>query len=194
MDFENINFFKSISNINQAPDDIGSEVAFVGRSNAGKSTTINVITNRKNLAKTSKTPGRTQLINFFNLDENIRFVDLPGYGYAKASKDKQKSWGRLVTDYKKKRRSLKGVVLIIDIRRGVGEMDQMFLDFFIPLNKSLHIILTKTDKINRQQQRYILNKTEELFGSIATIQLFSGTKKIGVSIAREEITSMLNSD
>jgi len=194
MDFENINFFKSISNINQAPDDIGSEVAFVGRSNAGKSTTINVITNRKNLAKTSKTPGRTQLINFFNLDENIRFVDLPGYGYAKASKDKQKSWGRLVTDYIKKRRSLKGVVLIIDIRRGVGEMDQMFLDFFIPLNKSLHIILTKTDKINRQQQRYILNKTEELFGSIATIQLFSGTKKIGVSIAREEITSMLNSD
>ena len=73
-------------------------------------------------------------------------------------------------------------------------MDQMFLDFFIPLNKSLHIILTKTDKIKRQQQRYILNKTEELFGSIATIQLFSGTKKIGVSIAREEITSMLNSD
>tara|TARA_B100001750_G_scaffold35912_1_gene25590 strand:+ start:11612 stop:12196 length:585 start_codon:yes stop_codon:yes gene_type:complete len=194
MDFENINFFKSISNINQAPDDIGSEVAFVGRSNAGKSTTINVITNRKNLAKTSKTPGRTQLINFFNLDENVRFVDLPGYGYAKASKDKQKSWGRLVTDYIKKRRSLRGVVLIIDIRRGVGEMDQMFLDFFIPLNKSLHIILTKTDKINRQQQRYILNKTEELFGSIATIQLFSGTKKIGVSIAREEITSMLNSD
>ena len=194
MDFENINFFKSISNINQAPDDIGSEVAFVGRSNAGKSTTINVITNRKNLAKTSKTPGRTQLINFFNLDENIRFVDLPGYGYAKASKDKQKSWGRLVTDYIKKRRSLKGVVLIIDIRRGVGEMDQMFLDFFIPLNKSLHIILTKTDKINRQQQTNILNKTEELFGSIATIQLFSGTKKIGVSIAREEITSMLNSD
>jgi GTP-binding protein len=194
MDFENINFFKSISNLNQAPDDIGSEVAFVGRSNAGKSTTINVITNRKNLAKTSKTPGRTQLINFFNLDENVRFVDLPGYGYAKASKDKQKSWGRLVTDYIKKRRSLRGVVLIIDIRRGVGEMDQMFLDFFIPLNKSLHIILTKTDKINRQQQRYILNKTEELFGSIATIQLFSGTKKIGVSIAREEITSMLNSD
>ena len=194
MDFENINFFKSISNINQAPDDIGSEVAFVGKSNAGKSTTINVITNRKNLAKTSKTPGRTQLINFFNLDENIRFVDLPGYGYAKASKEKQKSWGRLVTDYIKKRRSLKGIVLIIDIRRGVGEMDQMFLDFFIPLNKSLHIILTKTDKINRQQQRYILNKTEELFGSIATIQLFSGTKKIGVSIAREEITSMLNSD
>ena len=128
------------------------------------------------------------------MDENVRFVDLPGYGYAKASKDKQKSWGRLVTDYIKKRRSLRGVVLIIDIRRGVGEMDQMFLDFFIPLNKSLHIILTKTDKINRQQQRYILNKTEELFGSIATIQLFSGTKKIGVSIAREEITSMLNSD
>ena len=193
MDFENINFFKSISNINQAPDDIGSEVAFVGKSNAGKSTTINVITNRKNLAKTSKTPGRTQLINFFNLDENIRFVDLPGYGYAKASKEKQKSWGRLVTDYIKKRRSLKGIVLIIDIRRGVGEMDQMFLDFFIPLNKSLHIILTKTDKINRQQQTNILNKTEEQFGSIATIQLFSGTKKIGVSIAREEIASMLNS-
>jgi len=193
MDFENINFFKSISNINQAPDDIGSEVAFVGKSNAGKSTTINVITNRKNLAKTSKTPGRTQLINFFNLDENIRFVDLPGYGYAKASKEKQKSWGRLVTDYIKKRRSLKGIVLIIDIRRGVGEMDQMFLDFFIPLNKSLHIILTKTDKINRHQQTNILNKTEEQFGSIATIQLFSGTKKIGVSIAREEIASMLNS-
>tara|TARA_B100000029_G_scaffold349472_1_gene341818 strand:+ start:675 stop:1259 length:585 start_codon:yes stop_codon:yes gene_type:complete len=194
MDLENINFIKSISNIDQAPDDNGSEVAFVGRSNAGKSTTINVITNRKNLAKTSKTPGRTQLINFFNLDKDIRFVDLPGYGYAKTSKEKQKSWGQLVTDYIKTRRSLKGVVLIIDIRRGVGEMDQMFLDFFIPLNKSLHIILTKTDKINRQKQANILNETQELFGSMATIQLFSGTKKIGVRIAREQITSMLNSD
>tara|TARA_B100000029_G_scaffold105324_1_gene95973 strand:- start:2084 stop:2668 length:585 start_codon:yes stop_codon:yes gene_type:complete len=194
MDFENINFFKSISNINQAPDDIGSEVAFVGRSNAGKSTTINVITNRTSLAKTSKTPGRTQLINFFNLDENIRFVDLPGYGYARASKEKQKSWGRLVTDYIKKRRSLKGVILIIDIRRGVGDMDKMFLDFFIPLNKGLHIILTKTDKISRQQQVNVLNETEEVFGSIASIQLFSGTKKVGVSMARDQITSMLKSD
>ena len=140
MVFENIDFEKSISELNQSPKDVGSEVAFVGRSNAGKSTAINSITNRNSLAKTSKTPGRTQLINFFKVNENKRFVDLPGYGFAKASKEKQKSWNRLVTDYIKYRQSLKGVVLIIDIRRGFGEMDLMFLDFYLPLNKQLHIL------------------------------------------------------
>lgn len=191
MAFENIAFHKSISEIHQSPDDDGSEVAFVGRSNAGKSTAINAITNRKNLAKTSKTPGRTQLINFFNLDDNMRFVDLPGYGYAKASREKQKSWNRLVTNYLKRRQSLKGVILIIDIRRGFGEFDLMFLDFFLPLKKTLHILLTKSDKLNKQKQFFILKETQEVYGSIATIQLFSGTKKIGVMEAQEQITRIL---
>lgn len=191
MVFENIDFEKSISELNQSPEDIGSEVAFVGRSNAGKSTAINSITNRNSLAKTSKTPGRTQLINFFKINDNSRFVDLPGYGFAKASKEKQKSWNRLVTDYIKYRQSLKGVVLIIDIRRGFGEMDLMFLDFYLPLNKQLHILLTKADKLSKQKQSLILNEAIGNYGSIATIQLFSGTKKIGISEAQNKVTEFL---
>ena len=191
MVFENIGFEKSISELNQSPEDIGSEVAFVGRSNAGKSTAINSITNRNSLAKTSKTPGRTQLINFFKINDNSRFVDLPGYGFAKASKEKQKSWNRLVTDYIKYRQSLKGVVLIIDIRRGFGEMDLMFLDFYLPLNKQLHILLTKADKLSKQKQSLILNEAIGNYGSIATIQLFSGTKKIGISEAQNKVTEFL---
>ena len=191
MVFENINFEKSISELNQSPEDIGSEGAFVGRSNAGKSTAINSITNRNSLAKTSKTPGRTQLINFFKVNENKRFVDLPGYGFAKASKEKQKSWNRLVTNYIKYRQSLKGVVLIIDIRRGFGEMDLMFLDFYLPLNKRLHILLTKADKLSKQKQSLILNEAREIYGSIATIQIFSGTKKIGISEAQDQVTKFL---
>ena len=191
MVFENIGFEKSISELNQSPKDVGSEVAFVGRSNAGKSTAINSITNRNSLAKTSKTPGRTQLINFFKVNENKRFVDLPGYGFAKASKEKQKSWNRLVTNYMKYRQSLKGVVLIIDIRRGFGEMDLMFLDFYLPLNKRLHILLTKADKLSKQKQSLILNEAREIYGSIATIQIFSGTKKIGISEAQDQVTKFL---
>ena len=193
MVFENIDFEKSIAELNQSPEDIGSEVAFVGRSNAGKSTAINSITNRNSLAKTSKTPGRTQLINFFKINDNSRFVDLPGYGFAKASKEKQKSWNRLVTDYIKYRQSLKGVVLIIDIRRGFGEMDLMFLDFYLPLNKQLHILLTKADKLSKQKQSLILNEAIGNYGSIATIQLFSGTKKIGISEAQDQVTKFLES-
>ena len=191
MVFENIGFEKSISELNQSPKDVGSEVAFVGRSNAGKSTAINSITNRNSLAKTSKTPGRTQLINFFKVDENKRFVDLPGYGFARASKEKQKSWNRLVTNYIKYRQSLKGVVLIIDIRRGFGEMDLMFLDFYLPLNKRLHILLTKADKLSKQKQSLILNEAREIYGSIATIQIFSGTKKMGISEAQDQVTKFL---
>ena len=191
MVFENIGFEKSISELNQSPKDVGSEVAFVGRSNAGKSTAINSITNRNSLAKTSKTPGRTQLINFFKVNENKRFVDLPGYGFAKASKEKQKSWNRLVTNYIKYRQSLKGVVLIIDIRRGFGEMDLMFLDFYLPLNKRLHILLTKADKLSKQKQSLILNEAREIYGSIATIQIFSGTKKIGINEAQDQVTKFL---
>ena len=193
MVFENIGFEKSISELNQSPKDVGSEVAFVGRSNAGKSTAINSITNRNSLAKTSKTPGRTQLINFFKVDENKRFVDLPGYGFARASKEKQKSWNRLVTNYIKYRQSLKGVVLIIDIRRGFGEMDLMFLDFYLPLNKRLHILLTKADKLSKQKQSLILNEAREIYGSIATIQIFSGTKKIGVAEAQDQVIRILES-
>ena len=191
MVFENIGFEKSISELNQSPKDVGSEVAFVGRSNDCKSTAINSITNRNSLAKTSKPPGRTQLINFFKVDENKRFVDLPGYGFAKASKEKQKSWNRLVTNYIKYRQSLKGVVLIIDIRRGFGEMDLMFLDFYLPLNKRLHILLTKADKLSKQKQSLILNEAREIYGSIATIQIFSGTKKIGISEAQDQVTKFL---
>ena len=193
MVFENIDFEKSITELNQSPKDVGSEVAFVGRSNAGKSTAINSITNRNSLAKTSKTPGRTQLINFFKVNENKRFVDLPGYGFAKASKEKQKSWNRLVTNYIKYRQSLKGVVLIIDIRRGFGEMDLMFLDFYLPLNKQLHILLTKADKLSKQKQSLILNEAREIYGSIATIQIFSGTKKIGVTEAQDQVIRILES-
>lgn len=187
MNFENIKFIKSASQVSQFPEDSGSEIAFVGRSNAGKSTALNAIFGRKNIAKTSKTPGRTQLINFFAVDDDCRVVDLPGYGFAAVSKEKRKQWDELISDYFRTRDALKGVFLIVDSRRILTELDHLFIDFYLPFDKSLHVILTKSDKLKKLGQIEALRSTQTSLGKVATIQLFSGTKKDGVAIAKQRL-------
>jgi len=187
LNFENINFIKSANQVSQFPEDSGSEIAFVGRSNAGKSTALNAIFGRKNIAKTSKTPGRTQLINFFDVDDDCRVVDLPGYGFAAVSKEKRKQWDELISDYFRTRDALKGVFLIVDSRRMITELDRLFIDFYLPFDKSLHVILTKSDKLKKLGQIEALRSTQTSLGKVATIQLFSGTKKDGVAIAKQRL-------
>ena len=193
MNFNKTKFMKSASNISESPDDIGAEVAFVGRSNSGKSSAINVITNQKNLARISKTPGRTQLINFFEIEEMQRLVDLPGYGYAKTSKKQQKEWGFMISEYVKYRHTLRGIILIIDIRRGIMELDHAFLDFYLPLNKPLHILLTKSDKLKKQACRKSFDSVRSIVDSVASVQLFSSLKKSGTEEAKAKILELLKS-
>ena len=193
MNFNKTKFLQSASNISESPEDIGSEVAFVGRSNSGKSSAINVIVNQKNLARISKTPGRTQLINFFEVDKQRRLVDLPGYGYAKTSKKQQKEWGFMIGEYLKYRQTLKGVILIIDIRRGLMELDHAFLDFYLPLNKPLHILLTKSDKLKKQARKKSFDSVQSIVGSVASVQLFSSLKKSGTEEAKGKILELLES-
>ena len=193
MNFNKTKFMQSASNITESPDDTGSEVAFVGRSNSGKSSAINVIVNQKNLARISKTPGRTQLINFFEVDKQHRLVDLPGYGYAKTSKKQQKEWGFMISEYLKYRQTLKGVILIIDIRRGLMELDHAFLDFYLPLNKPLHVLLTKSDKLKKQARKKSFDSAQSIVGSVASVQLFSSLKKSGSEEAKGKILELLES-
>ena len=190
MNFENIQFIKSANRLPEFPEDFGSEIAFVGRSNSGKSTALNAIFARKNIAKTSKTPGRTQLINFFAIDDDNRVVDLPGYGFAAVSKEKRKQWDELISDYFRTRDALKGVFLIIDSRRMITELDHLFLEFYLPLDKSLHVVLTKADKLKKNEQIETLRSTETSLGNVATIQLFSGTKKNGVTVAKQRLSEI----
>ena len=187
MNFENIKFIKSANQVSQFPEDSGSEIAFVGRSNAGKSTALNAIFGRKNIAKTSKTPGRTQLVNFFDVEDDCRIVDLPGYGFAAVSKNKRKHWDELISEYFRTRDALNGVFLIIDSRRMITELDQLFLDFYLPLDKSLHVILTKADKLKKFEKIEAQRNAETFLGNVATIQLFSGTKKQGVTAAKQRL-------
>ena len=193
MNFNKTKFMQSASNITESPDDTGSEVAFVGRSNSGKSSAINVIVNQKNLARISKTPGRTQLINFFEVDKQQRLVDLPGYGYAKTSKKQQKEWGFMISEYLRYRQTLKGVILIIDIRRGLMELDHAFLDFYLPLNKPLHVLLTKSDKLKKQARKKSFDSVQSIVGSVASVQLFSSLKKSGSEEAKGKILELLES-
>ena len=146
--FRQAHFVTSAYELAQLPPDTGAEVAFAGRSNAGKSSAINCLTRQKNLCKTSKTPGRTQLINFFALDSDHRLVDLPGYGYARVSKKMRHHWDLVLSSFLLERRALRGLVIVVDIRRGITELDGALIDM---MNDSLplHILLTKADKLSR---------------------------------------------
>ena len=189
--FENIKFIKSANQVSQFPEDSGNEIAFVGRSNAGKSTVLNVIFNRKNIAKTSKTPGRTQLVNFFKLNDNSCIVDLPGYGFANVSWKRRNQWDRLISNYFKTRAALTGVFLVVDGRRGITDLDRVFIDFYLPLEKSLHVLINKSDKLKKSEQALVLGQFESYLSEVATIQLFSGTKKMGLEIAQNRLIEML---
>ncbi len=150
--FNQAKFVTSAFELTQLLPDSGAEVAFAGRSNAGKSSAINCLTRQKNLCKTSKTPGRTQLINFFDLGGDRRLVDLPGYGYAKVSKKMRQHWDRVLSAYLLERAALRGLVIVVDIRRGISDLDQALIDMMGD-SLPLHILLTKSDKLSRSARQ-----------------------------------------
>ncbi len=166
------------------PDE-GCEVAFAGRSNAGKSSAINALTNQKALARTSKTPGRTQQLVFFQVDANCRLVDLPGYGFTKASGQTQERWRSALEDYFKHRRCLKGVFLVMDIRHPLTEFDHQMIEWCLYHQRPMHLLLTKADKLNRSQAQNVLLKVQKALAEQASLscQLFSATQKIGIAQA-----------
>ncbi|MGB5131284.1 MAG: ribosome biogenesis GTP-binding protein YihA/YsxC [Steroidobacteraceae bacterium] len=172
-------------------DDSGAEVAFAGRSNSGKSSAINAIVQRRDLARTSKTPGRTQLVNFFELDPGRRLVDLPGYGYAQVPPSMRAHWGRLMQAYFTTRESLAGLFIIVDARRGFADSDQLMLDYASARNSPVHVLLSKADKLGRNEGRELLKRTRTLLADRATAQLFSAVTGAEVDAARGALDAML---
>ncbi|MBV1950617.1 MAG: ribosome biogenesis GTP-binding protein YihA/YsxC [Cycloclasticus sp.] len=176
-------FLLSAPNLKTTPDGIEFEVAFAGRSNAGKSSTINTLTHQKSLARTSKTPGRTQQLVYFKLDETRCLVDLPGYGYAKVPLNVQLKWQKELEHYLEKRTSLNGLVLVVDIRRSLAEYDLQMIEYAAHLNLDVFVALTKADKLSRNAAKNTLFSAQKLFKNASTsiqIELFSSLKKEGV--------------
>jgi GTP-binding protein len=184
-------FLKSAARVTHLPEDTGFEVAFAGRSNAGKSSALNCLTGIKGLARTSKTPGRTQLINLFSLDEERRLVDLPGYGYAKVALQVKMEWQKHLAHYLDVRQSLRGLVLLMDVRHPLKDLDQMMIDWALNRELPVHILLTKADKLSRSDVKNTLLKVRkhyELASHLISIQAFSSLKKEGV----DELILLLN--
>ncbi|MEX1266171.1 MAG: ribosome biogenesis GTP-binding protein YihA/YsxC [Woeseia sp.] len=180
-------FLLSANEPRQFVPDEGSEVAVAGRSNAGKSSAINVIVNRRQFARTSKTPGRTQLINFFELGEGRRLVDLPGYGFARVSAGTRAHWGDLLPRYFEQRGSLKGLLLVVDIRRGPGDYDLKLLALAQSVAVPVHVLLTKADKLKRGQAATALLAARKQLGDAASAQLFSASNRDGLDEARQQL-------
>lgn len=183
-------FVNSSPSLKSAPADEGMEVAFAGRSNAGKSSAINALTRQQGLARISKTPGRTQMLNFFAINEQQRFVDLPGYGYAKVPADVKKKWHDLMESYLTRRKSLCAIVLVMDIRHPLTEFDWQMIEWCRHTGLPLHILLTKADKLNYgAAKNTLLQVRKELAGVNfpLTFQLFSSLKKIGVDELHEAL-------
>jgi GTP-binding protein len=188
--FSQAAFFTTVNHIKDLPLHGGKEVAFVGRSNAGKSSAINTLANHVRLAYTSKTPGRTQHLNYFSLSPNTFLVDLPGYGYAKVPPDVQKHWEALLGQYLQTREELCGLVVIMDSRHPLTALDEAMLEWFAPTGKPVHILLTKSDKLSRQQATLTLSRVKshlaEHFAQ-SSVQLFSSLKKMGTEEAEKVI-------
>lgn len=184
-------FIKSANALSQFVPDTGGEVAFAGRSNAGKSSAINVIVNRRQFARTSKTPGRTQLVNFFTLIGDDRIVDLPGYGFARVADAMREHWGNLLSAYFETRKSLKGLVLIVDIRRQLTDFDRQMLEFAETVDLPVHVLLTKSDKLKKGQAANALLSVRKELGKRASVQLFSALKRTGEDEARQVLERFL---
>lgn len=192
--FPDARFVSSANAPGQFLPDSGSEVAVAGRSNAGKSSAINVIVNRRQFARTSKTPGRTQLVNFFELADGRRLVDLPGYGFAKVAESVQRHWGDLLQQYFETRQSLRGLILVVDIRRQLKDFDRQMLAFAESVGLPTHILLMKADKLKRGQASAALLQVKKELGDSATVQLFSALNKSGADEARLVLARFLESD
>jgi len=184
-------FIKSANTPAQFVPDTGAEVAFAGRSNAGKSSAINVIVNRRQFARTSKTPGRTRLVNFFHLAPGQRLVDLPGYGFARVADSKRRHWADLMADYFEMRQSLRGMFLIVDIRRQLTDFDRQMLSFAEAIGLPAHVLLTKADKLKRGQAAKALLEVRRDLGDAATVQQFSAQSRQGEDDARRKLEEFL---
>ena len=187
--FPDARFLVSAAAPGQFPADRGAEVAFAGRSNAGKSSAINAILGRQGLARTSKTPGRTRLINFFELSPLERLVDLPGYGFASAPERERRTWPRLI-EALRARAALKGLFVIVDARRGIGAGDEALLEWVMP-GHPVHILLSKADKLSRSESRQALAAAAGALDQRATVQLFSAHARTGVEEAQRMLASWL---
>lgn len=186
-------FLLSAPSLRHAPADTGREVAFAGRSNAGKSSALNTLCNQKALARTSKTPGRTQQLVFFTITEQARLVDLPGYGYARVNAQTQQQWQHLMENFLSQRKALQGIVLVMDIRHPLTDYDQQMLAWCDFHRMAVLVLLTKADKLSRgAAQNTLLGIREELSElSNCNVQLFSATKRVGLEEARQQITGWL---
>jgi GTP-binding protein len=194
INFRLAEFLTSAPKLSHCPPDFGSEVAFAGRSNAGKSSAINTLTENKKMARTSKTPGRTQLINFFALNPQQRLVDLPGYGYAKVPLAVKEKWQRHLEDYLRQRQSLKGLILLMDARHPLQEFDQMMLNWAQSASMPVHILLTKSDKLkNGPAKASLLKVRKEVAdsGDLVSVQLFSSLKRTGLPELRKQLCEWL---
>ena len=189
--FPNARFLISAAAPGQFPADQGAEVAFAGRSNAGKSSAINAILGRQGLARTSKTPGRTRLINFFELSAHERIVDLPGYGYASAPESERRTWPHLL-EVLRARQALRGLYVIVDARRGIGAGDEALLAWASPQQR-VHVLLSKADKLSRSEARQALAAAGQALAGRATVQLFSAHARSGLAEAQAVLASWLAS-
>jgi GTP-binding protein len=181
--FPNARFMLSVASRTQFPSDHGLEVAIAGRSNSGKSTAINVLTGRHALARASKTPGRTQLLNYFELAPQCRLVDLPGYGYAAAPAAVRGTWSAL-TDGLRQRTSFRALLLIVDSRRGLGDGDAGLIEWAGLPPDSIHVLLSKSDQVKRAEARRTLEESRQQLQDVGSVQLFSALKGEGVEEAR----------
>ncbi len=188
--YQNAKYLISAAELKQLPKDEGIEVAFIGRSNAGKSSALNTITGIKGLARTSQTPGRTQMINFFELDSQRRLVDLPGYGYAKAPRVLREKWAQNTNEYLKTRECLKGLVVIMDIRHPLKDSDQQLIEWAISCHLPIHVLLTKADKLKSGAQKRSLKEVNEFldqYGAGVSVQIFSSQDRSGLFEAQEKL-------
>ncbi|MFW0078876.1 MAG: ribosome biogenesis GTP-binding protein YihA/YsxC [Coxiella endosymbiont of Haemaphysalis qinghaiensis] len=190
--YQEAKYLISAFKFSDLPPDEGAEVAFIGRSNAGKSSALNVIIGIKGLARTSKTPGRTQMINFFALNERERLVDLPGYGYAKVPRMVKERLEELVNSYLKKRLCLKGLVVVMDIRHPLKKMDEDVIKWATKYNISLHVLLTKSDKLGQSAAKKVFSEVQARLNTYSdkiSVQLFSSHDRTRL----DEIRSVLDS-
>ena len=195
--FQNATFYISAHHLSDLPPPAGIEVAFAGRSNAGKSSALNTLANHNRLAYVSKQPGRTQLINFFRLGNDRFLVDLPGYGYAKVPASMRAHWQMTLSKYLSHRSTLYGLVLVMDCRHPLTPLDRQMLDWFAPSGRPIHVLLTKSDKLSRNAANQTLQAVKKELQSTwgnCTIQLFSSLKKQGVEEAETVIGAWLKDD
>ncbi len=195
INYRSANFLISAPSLRECPADFGTEVAFAGRSNAGKSSAINALTGNKKMARTSKTPGRTQLMNFFELTEAQRLVDLPGYGFAKVPLATKLKWQKHLQEYLQERRCLQGLILLMDIRHPFQEFDQQMLNWATTIGMPMHILLTKADKLKKGPAKTTLLEVEKIIAEhhdLISAQLFSSLKNTGLEQLRSKLDCWLH--